>query len=131
MPLDIKIQDDQISDLSDDARRILKKQVDSYVAYLLKETRLIEETLRVDGAGKEITGNYILQAVRRSRSNFKKRKPWHVKICRVLSPISVLFAGILFDRNGFTESLLQLMFFIIFLVIAVITTIFQHSKEDE
>jgi hypothetical protein len=131
MPLDIKIQDDQISDLSDDARRILKKQVDSYVVDLLKEARLVEEDMRERDAKKEITSSNIMQAARRGKNNFNKRKPWYVKHSRWISPISSIFVGLLFNPDSWSNEQWKIYLFVFVFGIAIATTILLFSKEDE
>jgi len=131
MPLNIEIQDDQISDLSSDAKIKLKKQINDYTVDLLKEARFIEKTLRADGAGKEITSNHIVRAVRKSKNYFKKRIPWYVKFCKLLSPICSIFVGALFTPDSWSNEQWKAYLFVIAFGIAIAATIFQFSKEDE
>jgi len=131
VPIQIEVKDNVITDLSVDAKDKLKIQIDSYIADLLSEARLIEASLREDGAGQEITSSHIVQAARRGKNHFKRKKPWYIKHSQWVAPISALITGFLFDSNGFTGRTTQMWFFVGSLIVAIATYIFQFIKEDE
>ena len=129
MAIQISIEDNQIEGLSENAKITLKKQVLEYASDVIKEANLIEEVIREDGAKKEITSNIIMNAVKKHK-NYIIKKPFKPLIaCKIVSSLSLLITGFLFDLNGYQNNAGKLIAFIVLLVIACITTVLQHIKE--
>lgn len=103
MPLEIKIEENKVSDLSNDAQKQLLAQGSIYIDELLDEARLVEADLREKDAGKENTSSHIVQAARKGKSRFTKQKPWYVKVSKWLSPISCIFVGIMFTPGSWSS----------------------------
>lgn len=72
MPIQIKIEDNKVDNFSRGAKDELKKQLEKYGENIIKESNLIEEAIREDGARTEITGSIVIQAVRKSKVPGKK-----------------------------------------------------------
>lgn len=130
MPTNIVVEDNRLQSLSEDAKIKLKDEVDVYINQVISEANLIEETLREKGAKKEITSTHIMQAVRKGQRNIKKATPWYIKICKVVSPISLTALGALYDSSNALNNARGIWFTIV-LLISVITTILQYIKEEK
>lgn len=129
MSIEIIVDGARLENLSDGARQTLKKQVNEYTDEVLKEARLIEEGIREDGASREITSNIILNAVRKHRNYLVKKPSKWVIIIKTTSSLSLLLTGFLFDSNGYQDNIPKLISFIIFLIIACVSTVIQYVKE--
>ena len=73
MSIKIYINKIKVDNFSEDAKATLEKQIEKYAGDVIKEANLIEETIREDGASREITSNIVLQAVRKNKT-YKKKK---------------------------------------------------------
>ena len=129
--VEIKIDENKIDNLSNDARRTLKHQIEIHADSIIKDANLIEQASRENGASQEITSNIVLQAVKKNKVNFKKNPHKGLLICKILSALSLLFTGFLFDSDGFQDTPLLLIAFIVMLVIATGTTVVQFILEDK
>jgi len=127
----VNIDENKINNFSNGARSILKRQIEKYTDDIIKEANLIEEAIREDGASTEITSNIILQAVRRSKNNSRKKHNYFQIIIKIVSALSTLITGFLFDSSGYQNNYFKLIAFIIFLVIATISTVLQFVFEDK
>lgn len=131
MAVQVNIDENKINNFSNGARSILKRQIEKYTNDIIKEANLIEEAIREDGASTEITSNIILQAVRRSKNNSRKKHNYFQIIIKIVSALSTLITGFLFDSSGYQNNYFKLIAFIIFLVIATISTVLQFVFEDK
>lgn len=131
MSLEIKIEENQVSDLSHDAKSKLLEQGNIYIDELLNEARLIEADLREKDAGKEITSSHIVQAARKGKNSFTKRKPWYVKLSKWLSPITSMFVGIMFTPDSWSTEQWKAYMFAAVLFLAITTTILQFIKDGD
>lgn len=131
MAVQVNIDENKINNFSNGARSILKRQIEKYTDDIIKEANLIEEAIREDGASTEITSNIILQAVRRSKNNSRKKHNYFQIIIKIASALSTLITGFLFDSSGYQNNYFKLIAFIIFLVIATISTVLQFVFEDK
>ncbi len=131
MAVQVNIDENKINNFSNGARSILKRQIEKYTDDIIKEANLIEEAIREDGASTEITSNIILQAVRRSKNNSRKKHNYFQIIIKIVSALSTLITGFLFDSSGYQNNYFKLIAFIIFLVIATISTVLQFVFEDK
>lgn len=73
MALQVNIDNDKIDNFSIGAKAELVKQLEKYGDNIIKESNLIEEAIREDGASTEITSNIVIQAVRKSKVPSKKK----------------------------------------------------------
>lgn len=132
MPLQISIDEDKINNFSKDAQNTLIEQVKKYTVDIIKEANLIEEGIRENGASTEITSNIVLQAVRKHRTYHINKKPNIVLIIiKVISCFSLLLTGFLFDYSGYEGDTGRLIAFVIFLIIATVSTVLQFVLEDK
>lgn len=130
--IQITIDEDKIDNFSNDAQTTLKKQIDKYTDDIIKEANLIEEGIRENGASTEITSNIVLQAVRKNKTYHNKKKSNKILlITKVVSALSLLITGFLFDSSGYENNKLGLIAFVVFLIIASVSTVLQFVFEDK
>lgn len=132
MAIQITIDEDKIDNFSNDAQTTLKKQIDKYADDIIKEANLIEEGIRENGASTEITSNIVLQAVRKNKTYHNNKKSNKILlITKIVSALSLLITGFLFDSSGYENNKIGLIAFIIFLIIASVSTVLQFVFEDK
>lgn len=122
MALQANIDNDKVDNFSKEAKIELQKQLEKYCENIIKESNLIEEAMREDGAITEITSNIVLQAVRRNKTNHNKKPNKFLLITKIVSALSLLISGFLFDEDGGT---IKLIFFLIVFAIACASTVLQ------
>lgn len=128
--IQVKIDEKKVDDFTDQARDTLIDQIGKYADNIIKESNLIEESIREDGANAEITSTIVMQAVRKYKSDTRK-KPSNRWIIRVVSTFSTLITGFLFDASGYGHNFVKLIFFIISLIIASVSTAIQIVLEQK
>lgn len=126
MSIKIYINKIKVDNFSEDAKATLEKQIEKYADDVIKEANLIEETIREDGASREITSNIVLQAVRKNKTYKKKKHHWFSVCMKILSPLSTLVTGFLFDLNGYEKATGKMVMFILALVVACLSTVLQY-----
>lgn len=129
--IQINIDDDQIDNLSESAKNELKKQAEKHVKDIIKEANLIEDVIREDGACQEITSNIIIQAVRKNKNSTNKKTSKWLLLFKILSAFSLLLTGFLFDSDGYQKNSLGFIFFVVFLIVATISTVMQFVLEEK
>lgn len=129
MAIQIEIDERQMMNMSEEAKKTLSQQVKTYAEHIVKEANLIEEGNREDGANGEITSSIILQAVRKYKSNSTKKKDKDLIVLKIVSAFSMLLTGFLFDVNGYQGKTMELILFIIVLIIACVSTVLEIVKE--
>lgn len=130
MAVQVNIDDNKIDNFSVGAQTTLKKQIEKYADDIIKEANLIEEALREDGASTEITSNNVLQAVRKNKTNHNKKPNKSLLITKIVSSLSLLVTGFLFDSAGYQDNVIKLIAFIICLIVASVSTVLQFVLED-
>lgn len=130
MAVQVNIDDNKIDNFSVGAQTTLKKQIEKYADDIIKEANLIEEALREDGASTEITSNNVLQAVRKNKTNHNKKTNRSLLITKIVSSLSLLVTGFLFDSAGYQDNVIKLIAFIICLIVASVSTVLQFVLED-
>ena len=131
MALQVNIDNDKIDNFSSGAKAELVKQLEKYGDNIIKESNLIEEAIREDGASTEITSNIVIQAVRKSKVPSKKKHSKTLLLLKIVSWASLLLTGFLFDSNGYEEATGKLIFFVICLIVACVSTVLQFVYEDK
>jgi hypothetical protein len=127
----INIVDDKVDNFSDEAQTTLKKQIEKYADDIIKEANLIEEGIREDGASTEITSNIVLQAVRKNKTYHNKKSNKTLLITKIVSALSLLITGFLFDSSGYQNNKMGLIAFVICLIVASVSTVLQFVFEDK
>ena len=130
MAVQVNIDDSKIDNFSVGAQTTLKKQIEKYADDIIKEANLIEEALREDGASTEITSNNVLQAVRKNKTNHNRKPNRTLLITKVVSSLSLLVTGFLFDSAGYQNNVIKLRAFIVCLIVASVSTVLQFVLED-
>ena len=130
MAVQVNIDDSKIDNFSVGAQTNLKKQIEKYADDIIKEANLIEEALREDGASTEITSNNVLQAVRKNKTNHNRKPNRTLLITKVVSSLSLLVTGFLFDSAGYQNNVIKLIAFIVCLIVASVSTVLQFVLED-
>lgn len=125
MAVQINIVDDKVDNFSDEAQTTLKKQIEKYADDIIKEANLIEEGIREDGASTEITSNIVLQAVRKNKTYHNKKSNKTLLITKIVSALSLLITGFLFDSSGYQNNKMGLIAFVICLIVASVSTVLQ------
>ena len=131
MALQVNIDNDKIDNFSSGAKAELVKQLEKYGDNIIKESNLIEEAIREDGASTEITSNIVIQAVRKSKVPSKKKHDKTLLFLKIVSWASLLLTGFLFDSNGYEEATGKLIVFVICLIVACVSTVLQFVYEDK
>ncbi len=131
MAVQINIVDDKVDNFSDEAQTTLKKQIEKYADDIIKEANLIEEGIREDGASTEITSNIVLQAVRKNKTYHNKKSNKTLLITKIVSALSLLITGFLFDSSGYQNNKMGLIAFVICLIVASVSTVLQFVFEDK
>lgn len=129
MVINLEIHDDRIANMSLGAKETMQEKLKEYVDNVIKEANLIEEGNRETGARGEITSSIILQSTQKNNRIIKKKIPIYVFISRIVSPLSILLTGFLFDQNGYKDNTIKMIFFIVTLILACVTTVLQYVKE--
>lgn len=129
--IQVNIVDNKIDNFSIDAKTTLKEQMEKYADDIIKEANLIEEAIRENGASTEITSNIILQAVRKNKTNHSKKANKGLLISKILSTLSLLVTGFLFDSDGYKDNVMKLIAFIVCLIVASVSTVLQFVLEDK
>lgn len=127
----INIVDDKVDNFSNEAQTTLTKQIEKYADDIIKEANLIEEGIREDGASTEITSNIVLQAVRKNKTYHNKKSNKTLLITKIVSALSLLITGFLFDSSGYENNKIGLIAFVICLIVASISTVLQFVFEDK
>lgn len=131
MAVQVNIDDSKIDNFSVDAQTTLKKQIEKYADDIIKEANLIEEALREDGASTEITSNNVLQAVRKNKTTHSRKPNRTLLITKIVSALSLLVTGFLFDSAGYQNNVIKLIAFIVCLIVASVSTVLQFVLEDK
>ena len=125
MSIKVCIEENKVDNFSEEAKQTLGKQLVKYADDVIKESNFIEETIREDGASREITSNIVLQAVRKNKTT-KKKKCSKFSLCmKILSSISILVTGLLYDSKGYENDSDKMTKFIVALIIACVSTVLQ------
>ena len=131
MAVQVNIDDSKIDNFSVGAQTTLKKQIEKYADDIIKEANLIEEALREDGASTEITSNNVLQAVRKNKTNHNRKPNRTLLITKVVSSLSLLVTGFLFDSDGYQNNVIKLIAFIVCLIVASVSTVLQFVLDQK
>lgn len=130
MAVQVNIDDNKIDNFSVEAQTTLKNQVEKYADDIIKEANLIEEAFREDGASAEIISNHVLQAVRKNKTNHHRKPNRFLIITKIVSSLSLLVTGFLFDSAGYQNNVGKLIAFIVCLIVASVSTVLQFVLED-
>ena len=121
--------DNQLSNFSSGAKKTLKKQLEEYVDYVIQEANLIEQGFRENDANTEIISSYVIQACRKSTTkrlkSLRKKLIW----AKIVSSLSALFCGIIFDISEFQQSTRRLLLFILCLIVTCVSTVLSFVWE--
>lgn len=131
MPLQAIVDDGKIDNFSNEAKITLVKQMEKYGEDIINESNLIEQVIREDGASEEITSNIVLQAVRKNKTKRNKKSSKFLLITKIISSLSLLIVGFLFDSSGYQDKTIKFILFVIFLIIACVSTVLQFVLEDK
>ncbi len=131
MPLQANIDDGKIDNFSNEAKITLVKQMEKYGEDIINESNLIEQAIREAGASEEITSNIVLQAVRKNRTKRNQKSSKFLLITKIISSLSLLVVGFLFDSSGYQDKAIKFILFVIILIIACVSTVLQFVLEDK
>lgn len=123
MEIQFDSNDAQLNNFSNNAKNTLKKQIEDYTNYVIKEANLIEEGLREDEAKNEITSSYVIQACRKSKTTRSRNRRAKLIWSKIISTFSSFLCGILFDISAFQLSTLRLVGFLACFIVMSISTV--------
>jgi len=98
---------------------------------VIKEANLIEEGMREDGANAEITSSIVMLAVNKSKIIRSKKSKKGLRFAKVVSTLSLLLTGFLFDYTGYQDNTIGLILFSIALIVACVSTVWQIFLEEK
>ena len=130
MNFHVEIPDEEMENMSEDAKNELHEQLNIYVKSVIREVCLIEEGSREEGANREITSSMIKLAVKKYKSNKPKKNGMGLIILKLVSWFSLLITGFLFDSNGYQNHFFKLILFVFMLILACVSTVLQLVKEE-
>lgn len=132
MPIKVEITDDKLTYFSDEAKNELQKHMEKHAIEVIDETNRLEASMREDSYTPEITRVLVNKAINKYKNQFNVGKKTKFSIIiKLISTITILLTGLIFDFNAIKTSTVHLIIFIIFLTIAIIsTTVMYTSKED-
>lgn len=128
--MQINVGDDKLTNYSSSAKGELQKQLISHADLIIKESNLIEYALREENTNSEITATIVASAAKKSQVNRPKKYSPVKIIVKIISWISMIFVGALFDIEKCQNSTTQLVWLIIVIVIATGTSILQFFWEE-
>ena len=133
MKLEIEIPDEKVKCLSPTANMELARVAKSYIIDVLDEAGRIEESRRNSKSSPEITGAIINEAVLYSKTiGFRKKKSAGKIFLQIVSYVSTIFTGALFNIDKFKNVGYVLLFLAVFTVcmFSTIYVITNSSKND-
>ena len=129
MPLQIDIPDEQLEYLSEHARNEFIDSTKKYVEELIDESSRLESAGRSDNDAPEITATMVKDAaLHLKRYPHPQKKKRGQTAVQVISYISTLFTGILFNIKEFQSDAVSLIIFLIVLAIAITTTTIDFTQ---
>lgn len=125
----VEVDDNKLKFFSNEAKDLLQEGANDYIVDVIKEAERIEAGTRGRKNTPEITAPYVRQA---SKSNFRLRqgKPMKSIVAQIVSSISILFAGLLYDKTAFSTNQWQLLVFVLVLVVVGVFTTLTFVWED-
>jgi len=130
MPLNINIEDKDITGFNDNAKKELETCVKKFSEDIISEAYRIEASLNGTSKGPEITSTMVSDArvFIRHKITKPKRKTTNI-IIKILANVFTLLAGILFDTTKLAES-----WYLVLYILIVVATVFLITlsifKED-
>lgn len=128
--MNIVIDDTKLEGFTQGAKDEMSKQILTFANEVVEEANRIESNYSENGDEPEIITAYIREAAR-SRMRFKNKKSLKNIVVHILSSISILFAGLLYDTDEFKSALWKLLIFIGILLIAGVSTTLVYVWEEQ
>jgi hypothetical protein len=129
MPLQINIPDEDTKYMNAPALAELEISIGKFSEELLNEASRLEAAGNTTGRTPEITSSMMKDATILVRRGYKKpKKVWWLISAQVVSTITTFITGLLTDLDKLKEPN-AMVIFIIFLSIAITSTVFVLFKE--
>jgi hypothetical protein len=129
MKVEFDIFDETIQNFSVQARTEITRQSKRIAEEIIKEASLIEAGQKVSDAQTEVTHSNVIRAATSPRMVFRRKKRWWLKIIQILSSLSSIVVGSLFDTSKFVETS-HVIWFIIMSFIAIGTTVYLTFNQE-
>jgi len=114
MPIDIQIQDKDVSGFNNQAKLKLEEYVNEFVSDLIEEANRIESGRNSTSGSPEITSSMVNDArVLIRRGLAQPKKGMGIKILRISSAILSLVVGIMYDSTKLQDSAYMLLFIVV------------------
>ncbi len=131
MEVKFSIDDNKVKCFTDGAKDELKMNVENYTLVIIGEAERVEAYSNAD-AQSVITPSHVKQAVMKSKTNpSRKHGAWYI-ICQIITWITALVAGGLFDTETFKTDTNQMLLCIALSVVSTgcfIATLFADNYE--
>lgn len=129
MALQIEVDDKRLKQFSEIAKKRLLVCTNDYSKGIIKKANRIAK-MNTAGGDIEVTGEMVMLAA--SHCGAFRRRKWltSANFVKVLNGASGLFAGGLFDPNGFSDSQLRFFLFLVCVVVFLGTLILQCVMDD-
>lgn len=129
--MQINIDDSKINNYSSSAKEELEKQILNYADIIIKESELIEYASREENTTSEVTSTIVATAAKkRNMKVTKKEDKKKIIAIKILSWVSMLFVGLLFDIEQCQNNTLQFLALIVVLIFAAVFSILQIFWEE-
>ena len=121
--MEINIPEDKVSYLSKQAQVEFSDSLKSYASDLIDEASRLETASRVSGGDPEITRTMIKDATLylKKYTHNNKSQSWWFTFLQVVSAISTLFTGGLFNIDKFKSDSINLLIFLSVLAITIVS----------
>lgn len=124
MPVDIRIEDSDLTGFSDPAKLVVEKAGDDFVKAVIAEANRIESGQNNSGGPVEITHVMVSDAVIiQRRSIGTKKTSGAAKFLRVTAAVASLIVGFMYDDTKLQNSTYMGVFLIAVAATIILTTI--------
>lgn len=129
MRIEFDVSEGKVQNFTSDARSELSKHSLKLTEEFINEVLRIEASRRLPEAKSEVTQSDVRVAAHQSRMIASRRRGRGFKLLQVISSISSLIAGGLFDVEKF-KSIIYIIVFICILVLVVGTNVYLIFNQD-
>lgn len=130
MPVEIKIEDNNLTGFNSPAKTELKDSVKDFADDLIAESNRIESSINTSSNGPEITSSIVRDAKVLIRHKISKPKKSTGKtLMKIGASISSLLAGVMYQKDKLQDSG-YLVVYIIVIAGAILLTTLTVLKED-
>ena len=129
MPTEIVITDEDIKYLNDPAKEQMRKHIEDYIDQLLNESSRLEAAHRTTDGEPEINSSMVNDAAHLIHLGYQKhKKPGWLTACQIVSMVSTLLTGLVFDFDRLKDPIM-LVAFLVLLAFAIVFNVIVLNKD--